>query len=236
MGKNKYESDLSIEDLLKAVEQDPTQNNNAYVSENPIFSFIENFKITHGTTRVSPKLLYKLYRAWNKKHIISQLQFNKEFTKYYPQYTTNPYYLLNSEIAKLVEQIEKLNKPKKYSVKYKSVHQHFNRFLNIHNIKPGKLFIEADVFYHVYDTWAYRNKIRKNFSYERFATICELYFDSKFFDGSEVLWFSVDESIKQHISTQAVTNWRQGRKRRGKKSKVNKEDEDNIIYPETQAE
>jgi hypothetical protein len=63
-----------------------------------------------------------------------------------------------------------------------------------------------------------------------------LYFDNKFFDGSEVLWFGVDQSIKQHISTQAVTNWRQGRKRRGKKSKVSKEDEDSIIYPETQAE
>lgn len=235
MSKKKYATDLSIEDLLEAVEQDPVENNNAYVSKDPIFSFIENFKITHGTNRVTPKLLYKLYRSWNKKHTISQMEFSLEFTKYYPQHTTNPYYLLNTEISNLVEQIEKLN-PKTQSVKYKSIQQHFNKFLNIYNIKSGKLFIEADVFYHIYDTWAYRNKISKNFSYERFVTVCELYFDSKFFDGSEVLWFGVDESIKQHISTQAVTNWRQGRKRRGKKSKVKKEDEDNIIYPETQAE
>jgi hypothetical protein len=234
MSKKKYDTDLSIEDLLKALNNSSAED--TPVTNDPIFSFIENFKITHGTNRVSPKLLYKLYRSWNKKHIITQAQFSSQFTKYYPLHTTNPYYLLNSEIADLVLQIEKLNKPKSYSVKYKSVHEHFNKFLNLFNIKPGNLFIEADVFYHVYDTWAYKNNVRKNFSYERFVTVCELYFDNKFFDGSEVLWFGVDQSIKQHISTQAVTNWRQGRKRRGKKSKVSKEDEDSIIYPETQAE
>lgn len=234
MDNRKNQSDLSIEDLLKALDND-SEESEVFISD-PIFSFIQTFGITDGPHKVRLFLLHDLFRKWNRRERMARRTFSAEIKKYL-SVTGNNVNTQKAHINKeVVDLLKHLGHYKDQNIKdnLKKTQNHFKKFLEIHNIKKGDLYIEADVFYHIYDTWIYRNRIHQQLSYERFQNICELYFDTKEFSGSEVLWFGVDDNIKQHISIQAVTNWRQGRAKRGKKSKVEKEDENNIIYPETQ--
>jgi len=236
--KKKHNTDLSTEELLNALDGDTSD---AFVSSDPIFSFIQTFNIKEGIRKIKCDLIYDLFKAWNKFSEINRLKFFQEFEKYfqahnmYAKSMRSRYYLLDNDMLDIVKNIEGYKKTHpKNKHKYKSVKKHFENFLKEHNITSGGLHIEADVFYHIYDTWTYRNKMHTYLSYERFTSVCSLYFEPKHFEGSELVWYGVDDNIKQYISINAVTNWRQGRAKRGKKSKVSKEDEDKIIYPETQ--
>lgn len=235
MENRKLDTDLSTEELLKALDN----KEDTFVSSDPVFSFIQSFELKPGKTKIKLHLLYDLFKEWNKFSYLTSIQFKNEMAKYFTfsisSNIRNVVFLLNASIMDIVKHIEKNKKPDSYShIKYKNNQKRFDKFIEAHDIKPGSLFIESDVFFHIYDTWTYKNNITITLSYEKFVSICHLYFDDKHFAGSELTWFGVDSSIKQYISTQAVSNWRQGRTKRGKKSKVSKEDQENIIYPETQ--
>jgi hypothetical protein len=233
MENRKNESDLSIEELLKALDGGSDEPE-AFISD-PIFSFIETFGIKDGPHKVRMVLLYELFKKWNRRSKMPRNTFYTSIRKYLTvkNVSVNAKACVNKEITDLIKHLGHF-KSQNIKTNHKKTQNHFNKFLEIHNIKTGDLYIEADVLYHIYDTWIYRNNIHQQLSYERFQNICELHFDTKEFTGSELLWFGVDDSIKQHISIQAVTNWRQGRAKRGKKSKVSTEEENSIIYPETQ--
>jgi len=234
MDNRKYQSDLSIEELLNALNSSE-EKESAFISD-PVFSFIQTFQIKEGKHKVKVIFLYDLFKKWNKRSRMTKAKFIIEFKKYFNtenRVNDRLTVMINSETIDLLKHLDTYS-PNTQIIRYKKVYSHFEKFLTIKDIKKGDLYIESDVFYHIYDTWTYRNNIHQQLSYDRFILIAELYFDSKQFDGSQLIWFGVDESIKQHISVQAVNNWRQGRARRGKKSKVRKEDEDKIIYPETQ--
>ena len=236
---NKQHSDLRIDELLKALNGFDAKE--TVESTDPIFSFIQTFDIKEGNRKIQCDLIYDLFCLWNKNERITKLKFVELFNRYFEMYGTagysrrNRHYLLNKEIVDIVKHIEIFKKEKPENKhKYKTYKKHFERFINTHQIISGDLYIESDVFYHIYDTWTYKNNMKNFLSYKKFVNISSLYFEPKNFEGSELVWFGLDSSIKQHISPQAVANWRQGRAKRGKASKVNKEDETNIIYPETQ--
>lgn len=237
--KKKHNTDLSTEELLQALED--TDAPETFVSSDPIYSFIQTFNIKEGIRKIKCDLIYDLFKQWNKFNSIKRTKFFQEFEKYFHAHNVwatsrrSRYYLLDNDMLDIIKSIENYKKTDPANKhKYKSVKKHFENFITTHNITSGDLYIEADVFYHIYDTWVYRNKGRTYLSYERFTRVCSLYFTPRHFNGSELTWFGLDSSIKQYISPQAVANWRQGRAKRGKVSKVNKEDETSIIYPETQ--
>jgi len=234
METRKNQSDLSIEDLLNALDSNEDISE-TFISD-PVFSFVQTFDIKQGTHIVKATFLYDLFKKWSGGSKMTRSKFVNDLKKYIDievRVIDKQRAFVNKSIVDLIKH---LNNFKSQEVKFnhKKTHNHFKKFLEIHNITKGNLYIEADVFYHIYDTWTYRNKIHQQLSYERFKKMCELYFNAKKFTGSELVWYGVDDNIKQYISINAVTNWRQGRAKRGKKSKVSKEDEDKIIYPETQ--
>jgi hypothetical protein len=237
MDTKKQDTDLSTEELLRALDTKTIEE--SFITSDPVFSFIQTFGFRQGKTKVKFLMLYDLFKQWNKFAHIKDRHFYNELQKYFVSNNNASlkvaYFLLNKDALEIMKHLEKYKKPNTYGhVKYKAVQKRFDRFIKAYDIKAGDLYIESDIFYHIYDTWVYRNKIGMPFSYEKFVNICHLYFDAKRFNGSELEWFGLDSSIKQYISTQAVSNWRQGRAKRGKKSKVSEEDQQNIIYPETQ--
>ena len=235
MERRKYESDLSIDDLLNALDASDKPEELSIIDD-LVFSFIDNFQIKEGKNKVKVIFIFDLFKKWNKKSDLNKFKFAGELKKYFNIHGNNidSYYILtNKEVVTLVKHIQQY-KERGPQIRFKKTYNHFNRFLEFHNITKGDLYIEADVFYHVYDTWVYNNNIYTQLSYERFVAICNIYFNAKQFDGSELTWFGVSANIKDYISVQAVTNWRQGRAKRGKKSKVSGEDEEKIIYPNTQ--
>jgi hypothetical protein len=230
---SKNTKDLSIEELLKAINDNDV--NETFTSNDPFYTFIEVFGITDGDYEIKGKLLLSLYRHWNPRHKISNLYFTNNIGKYLVYNPKKQTFTLNKNLEKVVKHLEEYKKPPLNTrIKSKGIQNHFNKFLEEKNIQAGTLYIEADVFYHVYDTWCYRNRKKTILSYRRFIGVCQLFFEEKYFNGSYLPWFAVHPSIKEHISPEAVRNWREGRKRRGKKSFV--QEETQIIYPETQAE
>jgi hypothetical protein len=230
---NKNTKDLSIEELLKAINDNDV--NETFTSNDPFYTFIEVFGIKDGDYEITTKLLLSLYRHWNPRHKITHSYFTVNINKYLTYYKRNNCFRLNKNLEEVVKHLEEYKKPPLNTrIKSKGIQTHFNKFLEEKNIQAGTLYIEADVFYHVYDTWCYRNRKKTILSYRRFIGVCQLFFEEKYFNGSYLPWFAVHPSIKEHISPEAVRNWREGRKRRGKKSFV--QEETQIIYPETQAE
>jgi hypothetical protein len=143
------------------------------------------------------------------------------------------YFKVNEKGAKLsyyTDQYFKFNKRKHIS--NKNHRKHYEKFFQDINLTPGPLFVEADVLYHVYDTYMYRHK-RKSHPFLRFQLICELFFEKKYLGGNNIPWFGVSENIKQLVTPEAVANWREGRKHfNGKTSKIKEEDKAKILYPE----
>lgn len=230
---NKNTSDLSIDELLKAINDNDV--NETFTSNDPFYTFIEVFGIEDGNYEIKGKLLLSLYRHWNPHHKISNVYFTTNIGKYLIYNSRKQTFTLNKNLTEVVKHLEEYKKPPLNTrIKSKGIQTHFNKFLEEKNIQAGTLYIEADVFYHVYDTWCYRNRKKTILSYRRFIGVCQLFFEEKYFNGSYLPWFAVHPSIKEHISPEAVRNWREGRKRRGKKSFV--QEETQIIYPETQAE
>ena len=179
--KKKHNTDLSTEELLTALEN--TNPAETFVSSDPIFSFIQTFGIKEGIRKIKCDLIYDLFKQWNKTSRIKPNAFFKEFEKYFQAHNMyavsmrSRYYLLDKDMLDIVKNIESYKKTHpKNKHKYKSVKKHFENFLKTHNITSGSLYIESDVFYHIYDTWIYRNNGHNYLSYERFTSVCSLYF------------------------------------------------------------
>lgn len=256
MNNKKLPTDLSVEELLAALNQEEAtqlqqeQNPNLipmpeYTGQlpdsMPIYSFIEAFRLKPGPHNVSSQILFKLYKMWNKKDGRNHGSFTMELCKYIPKIHTQAnkqdifYFKVNERGAKLayyVDQYYKFNKRKYFTVK--DYRKHYEKFFEDIQLKQGPIFVEADVLYHVYDTYMYKNK-RKSHPYTRFELICKLFFECKFFDGTATPWFGVSENIKQLISPEAVANWREGRKRfheNKRRKPIKEEDKKEILYPE----
>jgi hypothetical protein len=244
MDKNTIK-EVSIEDLLSALDNKQEDSTDIIVDD-VVFLFIQAFNIKAGKNKVSSKLLYDLFKLWNTSETLTPVKFSMQLSKYFEKPDENSkFYLLNKEIADIVKTIHQYNvgtstAPKAdLGIKSKNVHRHFNKFIDKYGIQPGKLYVECDILYHLYDTWCYNKKI-KTLSYTRFKELCMMFFDSKKLSQGNVNWIGVDPSIKQHIDTTTVSNWREGRKRRGKEKeeeyKIRKRNKKEILYPETQTQ
>lgn len=241
MNERKSQNDISIDDLLKALDTKKSDASEVIVDDDAVLAFIQTFKIEEGNYKIHADLIYRLFSMWSKKPVRLH-KFFTEFNKYIRPFNTTKTYKLNKNINDIVKHFKDQktlynNKISNRSILSKSVQANFKKFLEQCDIKNGNLYVEADIFYHVYDTWCYRNR-KKPLSYLRFSSMAQLFFNHKRFKGSLMVWFALDPSIKQHIDKNAVLNWRTGRKKRGKheKYKVEGEDRNNIIYPEAEVD
>ncbi|MFN9954582.1 MAG: hypothetical protein ACK55I_15915, partial [bacterium] len=80
MENRKNESDLSIEELLKALDGGSDEPE-AFISD-PIFSFIETFGIKDGPHKVRMVLLYELFKKWNRRSKMPRNTFYTSIRKY----------------------------------------------------------------------------------------------------------------------------------------------------------
>lgn len=254
MKLQKLPNDLSVEELLKALEQTSKEENQKAFSQSlpdvdenefndayPVASFLNAFDIKDGKNLVSDAVLYSLFKIWNKETKLDKNWFNKQllkflnFKKITRGQTNKKFYYVNDSATKLVKYIDHYRKEKKRNTRTnKNYKKYYEKFFKDIGIERGPLFVEADVLYHVYDTYMYKRN-RRSYPYHNFELVCTLLFEVKYFTDYSSPWFGVSENIKQHISKEAVSNWRKGRKLRGiKERKVKEEHKDKIIYPEVE--
>lgn len=252
----KLTSDLSVDELLSALKTEEVngesvkkeehsltslpvlkKEDNEYKENYQAASFIDAFKITAGNHFIKGSVLYKLFKLWNKGTKLSSRSFHLQLATILKNVSTGQAaYKINEKPTRLINYIDQYEKELKHKIRHnKDYRAHFEKFFRDLDIKPGKLYIEGDILYHVYDTHQYNNR-RKTYNYYLFENICKLYLEAKFPDGSVLPYFAVDESIKQHIDFESVKNWRKGREK-FKHNKIRKqikdEDKHDIIFPET---
>lgn len=254
MKLQKLPNDLSVEELLKALEDTSKSEKKESVSstlpniqddslneEYPIASFLDAFQIKNGNALVSDAVLYKLFTVWNKTSGMNKNLFNRQMQMFLLRApvkrgnTTKVYYRINEAATKLVKYVNHYHKEKKRNQRTnKNYKKYYEKFFKDIGIESGPLFVEADILYHIYDTYMYRRN-RKSYSYHTFELVCSLFFEVKYFTDFTAPWFGVSENVKQHISKEAVENWRKGRKLRGLKTrKVKEENKQEILYPEVE--
>lgn len=245
-------SNLTVDELLNALdEQDIDLSPKTSIHGLPILiamddklnedyqavSFLEAFQIKAGSHPISGRILYELFKQWNKSTRMSKNGFTKAINnvligaKNGNQYV----YKIDKKAILIVNYITQY----KYKKKRKRTHNknyrlHFEDvFLGL-KLVAGKLFVEADVLYHVYDTYLYRLN-RTPYSYNTFVAICKLFFEVKYLDGTTIPWIGISDNVKDHITAEGVRNWRQGRERfRANKNRKEVKDDGvtRTLYPE----
>lgn len=219
MSKTKVLKELTDQDLIDLVENEIPF---ATTSNDLILSFTLAFKLEEGPYKVQSKTLYKLFSLWNPHHGYNQASFSKELINYIPfKYSSFNINIHPNNIGLAIEK----NKTTRNLTKSKHYHTHFTIFLEKTNIKPGKVFVENDIFYYLYNRWCDENR-KKPMASEVFDAICTLYFEKKnTFMSNDYNFFGVNEEIKSMVTKEEVSNWRNGRIRRAKvKNKESKED------------
>jgi hypothetical protein len=254
MKLRKTTNELSVEELLKALEESnvaeqkpqeiinstlPVVNFEEFNDTVPIASFIHAFNLKDGKHLISHIPLFTLYKLWNKGSGTTVDEFTREMNYFFISERRRSgsvfrtYYRLNENALKLIKYIDHYRKDSKRKYRTnKNYKKYFEKFFADIGITGGDLYIEADVLYHVYDTYMYKRN-RKSYAYHSFELVCTLLFETKYFTDFTLPWFGVSENIKQLISEEAVANWRKGRKLRGRKTKEVKTKGNKIIYPKT---
>lgn len=252
MKLQKLPNELSVEELLKALEDTskaekkeitsptlPNIENDSLNESYPVASFLDAFEIKNGNSLVSDAVLYKLFTIWNKTSGMNKSLFNRQMQLFLiPSLVkkgkvSKIYYRLNKSATNLVKYVNYYHKEKKRNQRTnKNYKKYYEKFFKDIGIEGGPLFVEADILYHIYDNYMYKRN-RKSYSYHTFELVCSLFFEVKYFTDFTAPWFGVSENVKQHISKEAVENWRKGRKRRGLKTrKVKEENKQETLYPE----
>lgn len=186
--------------------------------DNPIEQFIITFNLENGEENVDPRLLYNLFKLWCTTPI-TYSKFRdfiyKRFIRIQKNGTTHlKINLLSSKISKNINKIiVTRTKDKTKSKKYKL---HFQAFMNVYELKKGNVYVEEDILYYLYDKWQYRRSKQNILNKTAFSRIAALHFDSKIIN--RMTWFAVEgTSIMKYLSKKEVDNWREGRKKYGKK-------------------
>lgn len=233
--------EYSVEELLNmmgtATPENPEQIKEKTEEEkidNQVIKFLLYYDIKPGTQRISSKTLFRLFKSWNKDTSFKYSQFLKDmFSSLQLRHTTQDfktisYFKLNKSLTNIVRFIEEA-KPKKILFRRTMNYKKFmEEFLAEHNLKAGNIFVEADILYYLFD-FHNSKKGRRMIGYERFVSMCHLYFPDKQL-GFGSTWFGVDESIKAMITPEWIKTWRQGRVKYGHLVKEKSKEKRSSLY------
>lgn len=194
------------EELLKALDQAPVSTPVQGITD--VLGFLSFYNIKPGKQKVAKKEVYNLYCKWSKNRMTSKL-FAMEMNLHFPG--GDYYYLINLSSIAVSNQLflytQKRSKDRTKSPKSK---QHFECFLNAHDIKEGSYYIEAFVLYSLYDKWWYDKKHEKPlFSSNLFNRFMRLNFKEKR-TKNQLRWFAVNQSILNHFTEESLSWIRKG--------------------------
>lgn len=216
--------EYSVEELLKLMDSSQgreslTEKSEEEYIDNEVIKFLAYYDIKPGSYKVNSKILFKLFKAWTKDKTYKyadffrniQLQFNPTQKKLHHEKFT--YFKIDKNLVKITRFLEEA-KPKKITFRKTMFYKRFmEEFIEEHKLDKGPIYVEADILYYLFDFYN-QKKGRRGIGYERFVSVCHLYFNEKQL-GFGSTWFGVNESIKNMITPEWVSTWRQGRVRYG---------------------
>lgn len=194
---NKPLDNLSIEDLLKALENSPQNDSKDTVVEDTqdfVLAFIERFKLESGEHRVESRLLWNLYLQYYPKTITRNVFTEKanKLLKY-----SKAVFFVNISANTLMRFL--LNPKKSVVKKTPTIAKHTVHFLSFLENKvatAGEHKIPWYAFYHVYRCYCIDNKI-KHRSKQTFLSFMKLHFKTVTSDDGSL--FLVNKEIAHSI-------------------------------------
>lgn len=227
--------DLSDEALLAAIEQYGKNIDDTPVitkpnkdktlddtTEDPIVVFISHFNFKRGKIPVNAKLVYELFKGWNRIFKINYNTFKQKFGLFYPskKIAGQQHFLLDVTGTRVFNHISELDifqkKPKKFIRKTKDIDE-IHRFLTVNKLLfenwDDGIYVEVDVLYHVYDTWSYKQEI-PSIPYLTFKRVISSVMPSRLV-YNYILTVRVNRNISTLITKESVSNWRLGRPKTG---------------------
>lgn len=194
MGNNKLLTELSEEDLLNLV--DSTEE---IETKDKIQEFCSVFNLQTGNKKVNFNTIIKLYKKWDKDSpVVLRHLFEKYFT------FDNQYILLDKDPIE-IEKIKKIKfKSRVYDkLKNNKYHTHFNKFLNIHKIEKGTIWVPSYLVTFLYNKWTYETKPRLNLNESHLIKFFKFYFSYKFDD---IYYFKLNESFLTNFTKESIDN------------------------------
>lgn len=239
MSRISLPQEIDLATLLASIEGEEFNSDVKPNFDTPILSFIQAFNISQGKELVSDRILYNLFRTWHKDTFIDKKNFNTQFTKYFTyKQSDRKYFYVNKDFVSISNLIQEHTREHTLDKrKSRAWQKHFARFLDETKLKPGTIFLEADILYYVYTRWADSIRRKNLFSYYTFCQIVSLHFEKKILSVRNMAWFGISPEIKNLINKEEVARWRNYRnnkngKKDSKKSRAKYEQKHLSLYPE----
>lgn len=184
---SKY-SDTELLSLLNLKKDD--EDNTVLEYKNDILSFLTIFNITPGDERVPMSVIKELYFNWSKSPLKGKA-LSRELNKYLPNIQYK-YFLLNRKAISISQEAYSLLEKRTQKItRSPNFRRHFENFLNRFKITQGDYYIEHYVLYKLYEQWSYEICYRP-LGYNRFFSLCCLYFKHKRKASNRMEWFAID--------------------------------------------
>lgn len=204
--RSKLPNQIELDELLNIIKSEESTTGLI----NPIHDvvvFLSTYNIQSGTSPVPGKFLHKLYCNWSKNPV-PIFEFYNELSKYIDKNVNKSSYYINKDILKISEDLYKLIKPKRDSLKVKSYKIAFDKFLNRFDITSGSYWIESYVLFHLYDKWTYDQKKSNTLSYKKFMDYCRMYFKHRRTEDNNN-YFQINSDLTHILSEQTLKNLRE---------------------------
>lgn len=201
-------SEKTIEELLKELENQASKPEvvKPKKTSSDILKFLTTFSIEPGYCLIERKILYKLYKQYERTHGIHKPLIERKFYRLIKNYlkSVKSCLYINQKSFDLSEKVINLLKPEvRQTTKMIPMQMHFNNFIKKYNLKPGKkphqIWVSAKTLYDLYDEWTYGIRKKRPLSYRSFTNFCKIYFPISKEDQRDKVWISLDDSISETI-------------------------------------
>lgn len=212
MSSSKLPSDISTEDILKALSKEAesiTGTTSIRIKRTEIvLSFLNMFDIKPGSDPIDRQILFNLYARYERSQKIKRAKKARTFYNKLQDYLkiTGSIVYINQKSLDLSERVLNLLKPKERpQLNVMPLQLHFQNFIKKYSIKPGKktnfIWVTATALYDLYDEWAYSIRKKKPLTFVLFCQFSKIYFPTTKKDSFSKLWISLDDSITSAIES-----------------------------------
>lgn len=209
-------SQLTEEEILALLESDDiAEKSEVFNYADDIVPFLSFYKITPGTTPVSKKLLYKLYKTYSKQPL-DERNFNVQVGVYIEANGYN--YNLNLDNFAISNHIYTAEK-KKDKTKSLTYQKHFNWFIQEKQVLNGRTWVEGFILYFIYKDFCRERRVNPKLGYTSFHKFLKLSFPYKRIKENRSLWFRVDETTANTFTEEEKNVIREARTKEKGRSK-----------------
>lgn len=210
MTSKKLPSLLTDEELLSLLDNPDVPDDVSEIfneQQDDVVSFLQNYKIEPGPTKVNKKLIYKLYKQYSKDPL-TQKQFTTRVNHYITD--TDRQFLINKDQFALSAVIYESEK-KRDLTKSLTYQKHFNWFLQETSLGKGKNWLEGFILFDFYKEFCKERRINTKLGYVNFHKFLKLNFDHRRLKENRALWFKISDPVYNKISEETKQTLRKAR-------------------------